>query len=172
MTGPATLEVVDQGRLLRFGVEDLMRYHGPFAPGGVAHGFTVLARALPLLGPDGPPERREIRVATAFAGPGVRDAVELVTRAVTEGRYVVDPALARTDRGPTLESYVFRFDYRDRTLTLVIRDGFVTEEFIALARRQGLTAEEERHLTVLKQEMADRLLSAPVVDVYDVVGAR
>ncbi|MGH3529529.1 MAG: hypothetical protein ACRDQ6_19800, partial [Pseudonocardiaceae bacterium] len=60
----STIDVVDQGRLLRFGFDDLMRYHGPAFPGGVAHGFTVMARALPLLSPGGPPERRQIRVDT------------------------------------------------------------------------------------------------------------
>jgi len=168
MTG-ASVEVVDQGRHLHFGFEDLLRYHGPEAPGGVAHGFVVMQLALPLLDPDGPPERREIRLDTAFPGPGARDGIELVTRAVTEDRYVVDPALGRPDRGTTLERYVFRFSYRDQAVRLEIREGFVTDEFIALSRTSGRTAEEEAHLTVLKQEMADRLLGVPAEQVYDVV---
>ena len=69
-----------------------MRYHGPGSPGGVAHGFKVLERALPLLAPEGLCERREIVVETAFGGPGARDAFELVTRAVTGDRYHLDPA--------------------------------------------------------------------------------
>lgn len=169
MTG-APVAVVDQGRNLHFGFDDLMRYHGPGFPGGVAHGFVVMQLALPLLDPDGPPERREIRLDTAFPGPGARDGIELVTRAVTEDRYVVDPALGRPDRGTTLERYVFRFSYRDQVVRLEIREGFVTDEFIALSRRPGRTAEEEAHLTVLKQEMADRLLGVPADEVYDVVG--
>jgi hypothetical protein len=96
-----TLDVVDRGAVLRFTVEDLMRYHGPHAPGGVAHGFQAMRRAWPLLSPDDPPERRRIRVDTAFPGPGARDAVELVTRAVTGDRYRVDPALERPERGAT-----------------------------------------------------------------------
>lgn len=164
------LDVVDAGVPLRFTLPDLMRYHGPAFPGGVAHGFVAMLRAWPLLAPDGPPERREIRLDTAFPGPGARDAVELVTRAVTEGRYLVDPALGRPDRGATLERYVFRFSYRDRAVRLEIRDGFVTDEFIALTRKTGRTPDEEAHLDVLKQEMADRLLAAPPDQVYDVVG--
>ncbi|MEA2703523.1 MAG: hypothetical protein QOD63_1468, partial [Actinomycetota bacterium] len=76
--------------------------------------------------------------------------------------------LARPERGTTLERYVFRLEYRGRTVTLVVRDGFVTDEFIALSRKEGRSADEDRHLAVLKQEMADRLLSKPAVDVYDV----
>jgi hypothetical protein len=155
--------------LLPFTFADLMRYHGPAFPGGVAHGFVAMLRAWPLLAPDGPPERREVRLDTAFPGPGARDAVELVTRAVTEGRYAVDPTLGRPDRGTTLERYVFRFAHRDRTVRLEIREGFVADEFIALTRTSGRTPEQEAHLTVLKQEMADRLLDAAPEAAYDVV---
>lgn len=169
-TAPAvtSVDVVDQGRAISFTFEDMMRYHGPAFPGGVAHAFKVMERALPLLGDDGPPERREITVETAFRGPGARDAFELVTRAVTEDRYHVDPALERTERGTTLERYVFRLRYRGRSVTVQLRDGFVVDEFIALARMATRTAAEERRLAVLKQEMADRLMAGPASEVYDV----
>jgi hypothetical protein len=163
----STIAVTDHGVPIGFSFEELMKYHGPGSPGGVAHAFKVLERALPLLEPGGPPERREITIHTAFGGPGARDAFELVTRAVTEDRYVVDPALARPDRGPALERFVFRLGYRGRTVTLVVREGFVTDEFIALARKEPRSAEDERRLDVLKREMADRVMAPPAIEVYD-----
>ena len=161
------LVVADRGRRLAFTFADLMRYHGPGSPGGVAHGFKVLERALPLLDPDGPVERRELVVETAFGGPGARDAFELVTRAVTEDRYRMDPALARPELGAARERFVFRVAYRGRAVTLTVRDGFVTAEFIALARREGRSAAEEERLDVLKREMAERVMAAAAEDVYD-----
>jgi len=164
----ATIAVIDGGRLLRFGLADLMRYHGPGFPGGVAHAFTVMRRVWPLLDPSRAPARREIRLETAFRGPGARDAIELVTRAVTEDRYVVRPDLERPELGHVRARYVFRWSYRNRTVTLQIRDGFVTDEFITLSRAPGRSAAQEAHLAVLKQEMADRLLAVPPDEVYDV----
>lgn len=161
--------VLDQGRALAFSFEDMMKYHGPGSPGGVAHAFKVLERALPLLGETGRPERREITVHTAFGGPGARDAFELVTRAVTGDRYIVDTSLARSERGTTLERFVFHLEYRDRAVTLVVREGYVTDEFIALARKEPRTADEERLLSRMKLEMADRVMSVAAVEVYDVV---
>jgi hypothetical protein len=163
----STIVVIDQGVPIGFSFQELMKYHGPGSPGGVAHAFKVLERALPLLEPGGPPERREITIRTAFGGPGARDGFELVTRAVTEDRYVVDPALARPDRGVALERFVFRLDYRGRTVTVAVREGFVTDEFIALARKQPRSDEEERRLDVLKREMADRVMAYPAIEVYD-----
>lgn len=166
---PASLEVVENGTPIEFTVDDVMKYHGPGFPGGVAHAVKVLERALPVLSPDAPAERREITVSTAHRGPGVRDTFEAVTRAVTEGRFTVDPELERRDRGQTLERYVFALTYRGRTVRLEIRDGFVTDEFITLGRKAERTDDEEARLTVLKQEMADRLLAAPADEVYDIV---
>jgi hypothetical protein len=161
------LEVTDRGERLAFSFEDLMRYHGPGSPGGVAHAFKVLQRALPLLAPGGLCERREIAIATAFGGPGARDGFELVTRAVTGDRYRVDPELARPERGRALERFVFRLIYRDETVTLELREGFVTDEFIDLARTEPRDADQERRLDVLKLEMAERVMSRPAADVYD-----
>ena len=76
-------------------------------------------------------------MATAFGGPGARDAFELVTRAVTDGRYRVDTALARPERGWTRERFVFHLRYRGREVVLGVREGFVSEEFLTLARTAG-----------------------------------
>jgi hypothetical protein len=165
-----TIEVADHGDALTYTFEDLMRYHGPGSPGGVAHALKVMERVLPLLEPGGLVERHEVEVDTAFAGPGARDAFEMVTRAVTEGRYVVDDALARAELGPTRERFVFRLGYRGRHVTVLLREGFVAEEFIALARMPQRSDQQESHLTVLKREMAQLLLATPAADVYDVAG--
>ncbi|MEA2303979.1 MAG: hypothetical protein QOH43_1259 [Solirubrobacteraceae bacterium] len=163
-----TIEVVERGRRITFTFADLLKYHGPGSPGGVAHAFKVIERALPLLDPDGPCERREIVVATAFGGPGARDAFEMVTRAVTGDRFRVDPALARPERGRALERFVFRLSYRDRHAVLALREGFVSDEFIDLARTRERDADQERRLDVLKREMAERVMARPAREVYDV----
>jgi len=145
-----TVDVLDQGRWLSFSYEDMLRYSGPSSPGGVAHAFKVMKRAFPALNCDGPLERREITVSTAFGGPGARDGFELVTRAVTGDRYVLDPELARPERGPTLE-------------------GFVTDEFLRLARKER-SLQEDARLGLLKREMAARVMASPAASVYELTG--
>jgi hypothetical protein len=167
VAGLSRLELADAGRPASFSFEDMLRYHGRGSPGGVAHAFKVLERALPLLAPGAPPERREIVVRTAFGGPGARDGFELVTRAVTEGRYTVDPALARPERGRTLERFVFCLAYRERTVTLIAREGTVPDELIELVRTEHPGAEQVVRIGELKQAMADRVMASAAADVYD-----
>jgi hypothetical protein len=163
----SAIAVSDNGQTIEFSFADMMRYHGPGSPGGVAHAFKVLERGLPLLAPEGLAERREIRIETAFGGPGARDAFELVTRAVTEDRYVVDLALERAERGRALARFVFRLHYRDRAVTLTVRDGYVTDELIDLARVPERTPEQEVRFAAVKREIADLVMSAAAADVYD-----
>jgi hypothetical protein len=161
------LVVEDAGRRLVFAFEDLMRYHGPGSPGGVAHAYKVLERALPLLSPGGPAPRRAIAIRTAFGGPGARDGFELVTRAVTWERYVVDAALARPEVGRARERFVFALRLGGAVVTLVVREGIVSDEFIDLARAEDRSEPDERRLTALKREMAEHVMSLAAADVYD-----
>ena len=163
-----TISVQERGQTLEFSFDDMLRYAGPHSPGGVANAFKVMQRAFALLSPDQPPHRRSVVVRTAFQGPGARDGFEAVTRAVSDGRYTVDVSLARPDRGRLLQSFVFKMGLGDRSATLLLRDGFVTGEFIDLAGKSDRSDTEESRLDELKADLARRLLAAPADDVYDV----
>jgi hypothetical protein len=90
-----------------------------------------------------------------------------VTRAVSDGRYRIEAALERKDLGRARERFAFRFAYRDQAVTLALRDGFVTDEFIDLARTEPRTPEQEDRLDDLKRDLAERVLSKPADTVFD-----
>ena len=163
-----SLQVEDGGRVVAFTFDDMMRYHGVHSPAGVAMAFKVIQRAFGELSPATPPPRRSVVVRTAFRGPGARDGFEAVTRAVTEGRYTVDRSLLRADRGRSLEDFVFEVAIGDRAATLLLRDGFVTNEFIDLARAQDRTAAQESRLDELKAELAQQVMATPAADLFDI----
>jgi hypothetical protein len=163
-----TIRVAERGQILEFSFADMLRYAGPHSPGGVANAFKVLQRAFGVLSPGRPPQRRSVVVRTAFRGPGARDGFEAVTRAVTDDRYTVDLGLARPKRGRLLQSFVFEVGIGGHCAILLLRDGFVTEEFIDLAGKSDRDEAEETRLDELKAELARRVLAAPAGEVYDV----
>ncbi len=81
-----SIAVQEEGKAVAFSFQEMLRYSGPGRPGGVALGFKMMERGFALLEPNASLERREVIVHTAFRGPGARDACELVTRGLTEGR--------------------------------------------------------------------------------------
>jgi len=161
------LAVEERDSTITFTFDDMMRYHGGHSPAGVAMAFKVMQRAFATLSPGKAPERRSISVHTAFRGPGARDGFEAVTRAASDGRYVVDRSLVRADRGRLLEDFVFAVTIGEQTATLLLRDGFVTDEFIDLARAENRSDAEERRLDELKAQLAQRVMATPAAEVYD-----
>lgn len=165
-----TIAVQENGQLIHFSFADLLKYHGYGYPGGVAHAFKVLQRALPLVDGGQPPQRAELSMDTAFPGPGARDGFEMVTRMVSGGRYRVDPALAGDEVIKSASGgYFFRLKYRQCRVDLRLRPGFVVDEFLSLSRQALRTPAEEERLTWLKQDLAQRLLGTPAAEVYDAV---
>jgi hypothetical protein len=162
------LTVEERGRTLTFTFDDMMRYHGVHSPAGVAMAFKVMQRAFAALSPDGSPPRREVVVRTAFRGPGARDGFEAVTRAVTDGRYTVDRSLVRSDLGRLREDFVFVVEVGGHTATLLLRDGFVSDEFVDLVRAENRSDEQEQRLDELKAQLAQRVMAASASQVYDI----
>ena len=162
-----TILVQELGQLLEFSYTDMLCYAGPYSPAGVAIALKVMQRAFAALSPNQPPHRRSVVIRTAFQGPGARDGFEAVTRAVTDGRYIVDPALARPDRGRLLQRFVFQVSIKGRAATLLMRPGFITAEFFELAGKAERDQAEEAHLDELKGQLAHRILAASAEDVYE-----
>ena len=168
--GPMTdsIEVLDDGQLLAFSFPDMLRYSGPGSPAGVAMAFKAMELAFGVLSPEVTPVRREIVIETAFRGPGARDGFEQVTRALTEGRYLVTAALEHPERGTTLEQFVFRIRYRNQAVTLLVRPGQVTDEFIVMARRDDRSPEDEQRFTDMKRTMASQLMGSAPEEIFEV----
>lgn len=162
------ITVLDAGHPISFTFDSINAYHGGGFPGGVAHALKAMQAAFPLLS-DTPLERREVTILTAFSGHGGRDALEMVTRALTDGRLTVDRSIGGHDvisepPGP----YVFRFSYRGKTVEAVIKPGHVRAEFVTLGAKANKTPEEIARHEELKAEMANRLLPLAGGEVYAV----
>ena len=160
------ITVLENGQPLSFDVAMLMAYHGGGFPGGVVHGLKAMQAGFAALG-TGPLPRRDIHVLTAFAGPGGRDAVECVTRALTDGRYQVDRSLGGKDvisepPGP----YLWRFTLSDTTVEVTIRPGHVLPEFVSLGAMKERSTAQDARLEHLKHEMAQRLLPLRAYEIY------
>lgn len=164
-----TLTVLDYGTPLAISFDDCVRYHGRTSIGGVALGFRLIQRALADLAPDGPPERDAIAVRTAFPGPGLRDAVEMTTRAVTRGAYTVDESLA----APTAPEAVagrlwFEVTIGDRRRAYAAVPGAMSDEFVRVGRaaRAGtLDAAGLARWTELKETLARTIMDLRPQDV-------
>lgn len=147
-----SLVVLDQGRPVCFHIQDVFNYHGLDAVGGAVLGFRLLQRAFAELSPEGPAERRAMSLFTSFPGFGVRDACELITRMVTEGRYRVNPNFIeeRASDGVNGRCY-FRFSLGERTVELTPPPAVPSAEFIRWGRAAKQSSPQEADYPVIMQ---------------------
>ncbi|UMB67850.1 hypothetical protein [Mycobacterium paraterrae] len=164
-----TILVRERGQLLEFSYTDMLCYAGPRSRVGVAAALKVLQRAFAALSPNHPPQRRSIAIRVAIDEPGIRDGIEAVTRAVTDGRYCVDANLARPDRGPILQGFAFHVTVKGRTATLLMRHGFITDEFFRLTAKPERSQADEGRLDELNHQLATHVLMTSAEDVFELV---
>jgi len=162
-----TILVQELGQHLEFSYTDMLCYAGPYSPAGVAIALKVMQRAFAALSPNHPPQRRSVVIRTPLVELGVRDGFEAVTRAVTDGRYTVDSALMRPDRGKFLQSFVFQVLLAGRTATLLLRPGLITAEFMDLDSKVERSQAEEAHFDHIKTQLAQRTLETPAENVCE-----
>ena len=164
-----TLMVLDGGEPVSISFDDVLKYHGRSSIAGAAHAFKAMERAFPLLSP-APPERYDVTVEAGFPGGGARDAFEMVTHAVTGERFRLtsEPAPPAAPEAPG-GHFFFRIGYRGVVVEVVARAALVPADFVEVACRDAPTPAEAARARQLKEEMAERLLSLPADEVYDIV---
>ncbi|MCD8338959.1 MAG: hypothetical protein LUC43_01980 [Burkholderiales bacterium] len=112
-------------------------YHGYDSIGGLSLGFRLLQWGLEYLS-DGSevPSRDDITFKTAFPGPGVRDAVEMVTRAVSRHRYEILAVKDAPDFAPegVYGKMYFEIGLKGRVVKVALKPGVLPQDFIEMGR--------------------------------------
>ncbi len=154
----AALSVQGEQGEIRIPFDAVMAYHGHGALAMLALIFQGLRGALARLEDGGAPVARgELSVISGHPGPGVRDAFEFVTRAVTRGCYRVDLALPEARYSAAADkSYSFWLLRGERGVQAVLREGVLPPEFFALLGNPAPEAQREH--AVLRARIAQRVL--------------
>lgn len=158
------ISVYDDGVRLDIPFEACVLYHGRDSIGGLSLGYRLLRFALNKLTDGRIPERKEITFKTAFPGPGLRDAVEMTTRAVTRKAYeVLENAPEGTPEGVYGHMY-FEITVGSRTLCCALKLGVLPEEFVQTGRaiKKGNYSEQDaRHWREQKDALSEAIWNIP-----------
>lgn len=144
-------------------------YHGHGALAMLAIMYQGLRGALPLLETEGQPvARKNITIISGHPGPGVRDAFEFVTRAVTRGVYTVDTELpfSRFSRGAD-RAYGFIAQHGAIQVTAKLKADVLPDQFFALLGNPD--PEAMRAHSALRHQIAEAVLAKNSEDIFEFV---
>jgi hypothetical protein len=166
-----TIRIKDHGAIEELDYNGAITTHVGSLWWGTAVGYRAMQAAAEALSQDGLWSRDDLYVVGAHPGPGVRDAIDYVTRVVGRDRYrlVTDAACGMKCNS----SMKFEWWVSDRHNTAIVklRDDFVPRAFYELSDRLGTPAEtkEDRRLfEVFKVTLSARIWAAPLSSNFSV----
>jgi len=169
-----TLAYKDVDGPIEISFDDLKKYHGTRSLCGLSVGYTVLGAAWESLSDGEPLDRNDIKVETAFGGPGGRDAVEMVTRAVSREAFKLvadkqpDENIAEAAKG----AYWYRITANGKAVELGLKPDILPTDFVKLRRillAGDATAEQAATFRGLQFELSKRLLSMDPLNAFNVL---
>lgn len=164
------LKVRDSTGEITITYEDMCKYHGKDFLGGVALSFKALQMAFDKLLGDEPPERNKIRVVLGFSPPGVLDALEYATRAVSQRRIIIDPTIGIGPRSVS-GTYYFEVHYENKKITMWLKDGLLPDDFFGLAQKglAGVASTDElRRWHEYKIQLGATIIDKDPSEVFEV----
>lgn len=162
------ISIADNGKILNLSYDGLLTYHGEGAVFGAAVGFRALQAASKALSQREIWDRKDLKVISEHPGPGVRDAIEYVTRCVTRGGFEL-----QADESACHSKMKFVWQVSDDQLSVSVRlnDGFLPRRFFELLDRivnDQEVPEDRREFDDLKLFMSRSLWEKPLEELFEI----
>jgi hypothetical protein len=167
-----TIKLLDDGMLVEFGWPQIFAYLGYRNIIASALTARLFRRAFEDLAPTGPADRDELFLLTAFPGPGILEAVELVTRVPTRhpDRLVIDKNAgpAGAPLAPNGRFY-FELQVGQNRRGYWPPEAIFDDLFRDMVKRYqtgGGTEEEQLQYRTFKQNKAEEILGWPEEELF------
>ncbi|WNM57231.1 hypothetical protein [Candidatus Nitrospira allomarina] len=167
------LEILEDGKLQRLTYAGLLAFHQGDAVWGASVGYRAMQAAGWALSHEQLWDRKGLFVVSAHPGPGVRDAIEFVTRCVSRKRFqLLDPHQPAVCNQPM--QFRWWVTHHDRTVDVELKKGFVPAQFFELLERVGSdreTPSDSLNLEKLKADLTERLWDEPFTAPFDLTAS-
>ena len=166
--------ITDNGTPLSINYNDLIKYHGRSYIAGVAMAYKMMQLAFGKLGSGETISREKLEFRIAVNGPGIIDAIEMVSRAKTRGTLKIDQNIAsRLDAPDAADGqggkYYFEIIHNEDMILLTLKKGLIPSEFIDISNKYHagtITCDEKIRLKELKELLAESIIHTPPADLF------
>ena len=165
------VRIRDDGRVHELGYDGAMTHHTSSVWWGTAVGYRAMQAAAEALSVDELWSRESLYIVSAHPGPGVRDAINYVTRTVDRDRFVCVEDGNCGGRCHSAMKFEWWISDGATTTAVRLRSDFVPAEFYYLSDRLGVpepTAADRLAFEIFKVNLSARIWNAPLDDSFHV----
>lgn len=165
------LRIMDDGEMVEVDYDGAICQHPGSLWWGTAVGFRAMQVAALALSDDNLWSRDGLYIVSGHPGPGVRDTIEHVTRAVGRDRYQCVVAEGCDMQCNSKMKYEWWVSDWEKTAFIQLRRDFVPAEFYALSDRLGTpntTKADIKSFRIFKVNLSTRIWNAPLEDSFHV----
>ncbi len=156
-------------------MDEVGKYHGHVCV-CVVVSYKALQVAIDQLWGEETPERGDFRIESFLATDGAVDTFEMITRVATwdNGRHLILHGEMDESAERTTEDYVFVVTRisTGESATLTLKDGLITEEFLALRNKKhgadSISDEDLKAFKEMKKALKQKLLNIESTDLFEV----
>jgi hypothetical protein len=167
------LRIRDGEKVVGLRLLDVCRYHGHPCPGSIV-AFRVLRAALPVLWPDGVPQRRDLAVLCQGSMYGVLDTFALMTQGPEPPKAdaILQPTRVIQQMPISRDSFTFQIIRKSTGEAVRIRvaSGVYPDEFFALRTKVSAGKEspaERRRLKELQEQLIAKVCRASDGELFE-----
>jgi len=163
-----SLRIADAGIVRVLDYQGLLAFHAGDSWWGCSVGFRALQFAGLKLSEDALWDRESLSVVSGHPGPGVKDAIEFVTRCISRRRFRLSNPVKhqRCSREMRFEWWVSE---DQSTIEVRLRADFVPEEFFVVLDRLRTPLEksgDRKRFEDFKHSLSDQLWREPLESLY------
>lgn len=166
-------------KLTTFYYDDLKSFHKGDSWFGCTVGFRAMQLAAREFSQPTPWSRDGLSIISGHPGPGVKDAIELITATVSSGKFQLHESIDNKDGNSGCNSSM-RFEWwitkNDKTIHIKLRDGIVPDSFLQLLDRLNADAYPDdneknndlKQFDLMKQELSSTLWNQSLDASFDI----
>ncbi|PHS70704.1 MAG: hypothetical protein COB23_03255 [Methylophaga sp.] len=166
-----SITIIDQQNLFNIHFDDIKKYHGLTNIAGAAIGFKAMQAVATELSIDGALPRKNLHVETGHPGSGVRDAIEFITRCITDKNYVVNRNLPEARWNPYGDlSFSFYVSLNKEKVEVLLKPKQLPPLFFDLMKQvaEHNLPEDHQALAALKIGLASQLVKKDCRSLFDI----
>ena len=165
------VRIMDRGEVLELDYDGAVCQHPGSLWWGTAVGFRATQAAALALSQDALWSQDDLYIVSGHPGPGVRDAIEYVTRVVGRDRYQCVVAEGCDMQCNSKMKYEWWVSDGEKTAFIQLRRDFVPVDFYSLSDRLGTpdtTKADIKSFRIFKVNLSTRIWNAPLEESFSV----